>query len=138
MFQLKLVTYLLVLYHIKINFYEQSSICIPLRYKPCKWTIDDPILASFVIRSYVSILHPIIAFVLLKIFSRSEIIFTNVEHVLIHTWCLIFFPFFDLYEKYVNTVMRIKILIAHLYVLCFDIYAITFQWTLKSLNVDTV
>ena len=78
----------------------------------------------FVITKYVSILHSLTAFILHKLYSPSQIIFTDDVHVLIHTLCLNLFVHSSINMKSWLWVMSIRILITNLNVLCFDIYAI--------------
>ena len=106
MFPLKLYIVTCVLYNIKISFYSQFWICISIRSTPCNWTVDDPILYFFtyVLQKKHFLLALIFCNLLylfcVKLFSPSEIIFTNDEHVFLRN------------------------LVTNLRVLCFDIYAI--------------
>ena len=95
------VTYWCVLYNIKVRFYNQSAICISIRSTPRKWTLNGPILAFlWMSNKFLYMLHQFIVLILCKIFSPSEIIFTNDENVFL------------------------RILDTNLRFLCFDIYAV--------------
>ena len=61
----------------------------------------------------------------IKLFSPQEIILTIIM-TRFHTYLMLSFIFalFDLYEKLVNQVMSIRILITNFHVLRFDIYDI--------------
>ena len=71
----------------------------------CNWTVDDPIFALFFAKETLIFCNLLYLFYL-KLISPSEIISTNDEHVFL------------------------RILVTHLCVLCFDIYAIPSMYTL--------
>ena len=125
MFQLKINPYLCVTYHRKVYFYCRFRNCISVMSTPCKWIADDPIYCHFcvsVVRFYTPSTY---CMYFDKIIFSVEIIF-QMMNICFHTNRM--FSFFsaclDLYEKQVNKVMSIKILIANFYVLCFNMYDI--------------
>ena len=91
-----------VLYNIKISFCNQFWICISIRSTPCNWTADDPIFAllHLLYAKNALIFFNLLYLFCVKLFSPSEIMFTNDEHGFL------------------------RILVTNLRVLCFDIYAI--------------
>ena len=88
--------------------------------------VNDPILVFFVFWWNVSILHPlnyvcILHKIIFCVWSR----FSTDERVFIQTGCFhLFYAFLDLYEKQVNKVMSIRILITNFHGLCLVFYDI--------------
>ena len=105
-----------VLYNIKISFLIQFWICISIRSTPCNWTVDNPIFALlhlfFALKAllFCNLLY----LFCVKLFSPSEIIFTNDEHVLL------------------------RILITNLRVLCFDIHSMPAMCTPYYQSIDSI
>ena len=76
-----------------------------IRSTPCKWTVDDPILGFLWLgNTFLSFIHLLHLFCI-RLFSPSEIIFTNDEHVFL------------------------RILITNFHVRCFDIHVIPTIYT---------
>ena len=109
-----------VLYDIKICFYNQFWICISIRSTECNWTVDDLIFALLHL-FFAKKTHLFLALIFwnllylfcIKLFSPSEIIFTNGEHIFL------------------------RFLVTNLRVRCFDIYAITAMCT-QYYQIDSI